>query len=67
MTKILKLPIFDLQNCNALQKNPQKLSIRLDMKLEDFVMKKLEKNDFVIFDPKNHNFLAALAKFLKNL
>ena len=46
------MPIFDLQNCNAPQMNPQKLSIRLDIKLEDFVMKKLEKNDFVIFDPK---------------
>ena len=28
------------------------LPFRFEMKLEDFVMKKLKKIDFVIFDPK---------------
>ena len=43
----------------------QQSSVRFEIKLVDFVMKKLKK--IWLWIPKNHNFLLVLAEFLKNL
>ena len=46
----------------------EQFSLRFEIKLEDFVMTKLKKNDFFHFwSQKNHNFWSVMAEFLENL
>ena len=50
LSKILKSAIFELQKCS--KESWDQSSFRFDIKLGDFVMKKLKKINFGIFNPK---------------